>query len=567
MSDARARNVVLISLDTLRYDCVGACPEKPHLAAYGLQEELETPNLDRFFAEGLYFTECRSPAPLTTPAHASLMTGLYPAHHGARALFKWAVAQKVGTLAEELKDRGYATVAVTEDGETNWLRAGSGVTRGFEAFFRDELPACEHCAALEEPVLLFIHTWDIHMPYCWSAVEAVRTAGEPRRRAALADICSLTGMEPPAGDTWPDQEEFWRQAWHAARRQMDQREVARLFLQWYIRGVNLFDSARWPRMLAALERGGLTDALIVAFSDHGEALLPDGDYQPMWHTGTLLEDALRVPLAIRAPALAPERVDEPASLLDVAPTVMDYLGLTPRRLGRRGETDGRSLLEPRRAPPACYFAEAWDKDWQLSPPARTEGAAQPAQAGGNDAALAVSAPPYEAPGPEERLREVWTPVQACVRSGRTKLLWHPARPSLARFRPGGAAGVDLAARTEPPGRRIRAFLRARLPGPLVRAIRWALYCLRRGLLQGKVSKGPGLYEWRAAPLFLIDLAEDTLEERPLPVQEDTLSSPQRELLDHLREHWRGGILGDPIELEAEEQEQVLKRLRELGYAD
>jgi hypothetical protein len=60
----RGQSVVLISLDTLRYDYAGVRPEKVHLASYGLTDLLSTPNLDRFFSESADFVECLSPAPL-----------------------------------------------------------------------------------------------------------------------------------------------------------------------------------------------------------------------------------------------------------------------------------------------------------------------------------------------------------------------------------------------------------------------------------------------------------------------------------------------------------------------
>ncbi|MGE3345706.1 MAG: alkaline phosphatase family protein, partial [Vicinamibacterales bacterium] len=71
---ARPRNVVLITLDTLRAD---------HIGAYGAAH-VRTPHLDRLAAEGVVFDEVMSVAPLTLPAHSSIMTGHFPPRHGVR---------------------------------------------------------------------------------------------------------------------------------------------------------------------------------------------------------------------------------------------------------------------------------------------------------------------------------------------------------------------------------------------------------------------------------------------------------------------------------------------------
>ena len=65
------------------------------------------------------------------------MTGLYPARHGARSYFTWGIPGEVNTLGELLAGRGYTTAAVLEDGERNFLRTGTDVLRGFDAFFQD----------------------------------------------------------------------------------------------------------------------------------------------------------------------------------------------------------------------------------------------------------------------------------------------------------------------------------------------------------------------------------------------------------------------------------------------
>ena len=98
---APPRNLLLITVDTLRAD---------HLGAYGAK--LATPTIDRLAARGALFTHAMTAVPLTTPAHASLMTGLYPAHHGIRVHGVNGLAPGVATLAQDLSQAGRVSGAV-----------------------------------------------------------------------------------------------------------------------------------------------------------------------------------------------------------------------------------------------------------------------------------------------------------------------------------------------------------------------------------------------------------------------------------------------------------------------
>jgi hypothetical protein len=95
-------NVVLITLDTTRAD---------HLGCYG-DAGARTPATDGLVASGVLFSQAASPAPLTLPAHCSLMTGLYPTYHGVRLNGTTALSQGQTTLAEVFSGQGYQTAAI-----------------------------------------------------------------------------------------------------------------------------------------------------------------------------------------------------------------------------------------------------------------------------------------------------------------------------------------------------------------------------------------------------------------------------------------------------------------------
>jgi hypothetical protein len=118
----RPANVLLVSIDTLRAD---------HVGAYGYAAG-RTPALDALAARGLRFTHASTVTPLTLPAHTSLMTGTFPAWHGVRDNGGFYVAEDQTTLAEVLRGRGYRTGAFVGAFvlDSRW-----GINQGFDRYF------------------------------------------------------------------------------------------------------------------------------------------------------------------------------------------------------------------------------------------------------------------------------------------------------------------------------------------------------------------------------------------------------------------------------------------------
>jgi arylsulfatase A-like enzyme len=134
---SEAPNVLLVVLDTLRAD---------HLGAYGYHRAT-SPNLDTLAAEGVLFENAFSAAPWTLPSHSSIFTGLHATTHGTgwehprlsdgRATIEGKIAYDFHTLSEELGERGYQTVGVSEK---SWLTFDVGLTQGFENYFDYSVP-------------------------------------------------------------------------------------------------------------------------------------------------------------------------------------------------------------------------------------------------------------------------------------------------------------------------------------------------------------------------------------------------------------------------------------------
>ncbi|HMB55487.1 MAG TPA: sulfatase, partial [Thermoanaerobaculia bacterium] len=177
-------SVLLITLDTTRADRLGA---------YG-SSSARTPTLDNLAAAGTLFENAYAVAPLTLPAHASMLTGAYPPEHGVRNNGIHALAEEWTTLPEILAADGVRTAAVVA---ATVLDRRYGLAQGFE-HYDDELRAERTSAAAvdrpagavtdaarrwldgvgsDERFFLWVHYFDPHAPY--APPEGYRDLGEP----------------------------------------------------------------------------------------------------------------------------------------------------------------------------------------------------------------------------------------------------------------------------------------------------------------------------------------------------------------------------------------------------
>jgi arylsulfatase len=316
-----AAHLLLVTVDTLRAD---------HLGCYGGTLDL-TPQIDALAAESVRFTAAYSPAPFTLPAVGALMTGRYPEAVGLRHNLS-RLSPGMSTLAAQLRERGFETAAVVSNPV---LAARSRLDRGFDRYDAAVQERETNRAAAERgarattdaalevlsqlgagrespaPFFLWVHYQDPHGPYTppgalrESYLEAARMAPDGARELpALAGWRGQGGI-PAYQFLTPRREAAWYRAGYAGEVRHVDDEVGRL-----LRGLR--------------ERGLSNQTTIVFTADHGEAL---GERDYWFAHGEHLDDpAIRVPLLVRAPGLAPGRRDETASLVDVLPTVSGLLG-------------------------------------------------------------------------------------------------------------------------------------------------------------------------------------------------------------------------------------------------
>ena len=165
------RNILLITVDTLRADALGADGGPAR-----------TPNLDALAGSGVRFSFAHAQAVVTLPSHASILTGLYPFQHGYRQNSGYRLLPGVQTLATRLKTAGFRTGAFVAAFP---LDARFGLTPGFDVydgrfdnvgsgaeFLLPERPATavvsratEWIRAVNDKWFAWVHVYEPHAPY------------------------------------------------------------------------------------------------------------------------------------------------------------------------------------------------------------------------------------------------------------------------------------------------------------------------------------------------------------------------------------------------------------------
>lgn len=297
----RARSILIVTLDTTRADRLGC---------YG-RAAADTPAIDALAARGARFVRATTTAPITLPAHASLLTGSTPPHHGLRDNGIRALDAGVDTLAEAARDSGRRTAAFVSGFPLDSL---FGLDQGFELYDdalggtaapgptrieerRGDATVASARAWLatlaeDDAFFVWVHLFDAHEPYEAPAEFAARHPGDPY-----------------------------------------QAEVA-------------FQDAALGALLAELERAGRTqDTLVLVTADHGEGL---GEHGEDTHALLLHDATVRVPFVLSGPDVPAAVVEAPVSLVDAAATLVELAGIEDGgRFSRHGGVSLVPLLQGR----------------------------------------------------------------------------------------------------------------------------------------------------------------------------------------------------------------------------
>ncbi len=295
-------NIILISLDTLRAD---------KLSCYGYDIPTSL-NIDKLAKNGILFMNAFTNAPSTPPAHASLLTGLYPSKTGLFIFPEigshqdyYYLNQEIDTMADIHSDNNYLSTAFTGGG---WVSKAIGLNKGFYSFVENESPTTndllQNCTNALDWIeknrgfkfFLFLHTYEIHRPYNHHYFSEIKEYYKMPHTKASYD----------SGILYTD-----------------------LVLDIFIKELK--------RMKA------YDNTIIIITSDHGETHDEHNNISGYTynHGGSFFDEEIKVPLIFHYPLkFKPKKVNKIVGLVDVLPTLLDILKIN----SRSGELDGDSLL-------------------------------------------------------------------------------------------------------------------------------------------------------------------------------------------------------------------------------
>lgn len=360
MPNAARPNVLLVMSDQQRADTLG----------FRLETPCQTPHADRLAAEGTSFDRAITPCPLCLPARAATFTGLYP--HQNNMLDNTTSGLDACQLLETFRSGGYEVSYAgkwhlgkgnigrftdREAGDSTaeysaWCKE-RGLVDGWT--FNDPRVRTHRTPSMSTPVALELQMPPEATNDAYIADLAIQHLSTRDPSRPFFQVASFNGPHPPfmipepyysmfdpqeveeppnfgpqTGEPDTNRTSYYRQLFldHG-----DDFGTWRKSYAVYWGFCALIDD-QLGRLLAELERQDILDETIVLFmSDHGENLGAHG----LWHKMVAYEESIRIPLLVRWPAkvVSGQRLQTPASLIDIAPTLASLCGL-PHEAAWRG---------------------------------------------------------------------------------------------------------------------------------------------------------------------------------------------------------------------------------------
>ncbi len=324
-------NVILIVIDTLRAD---------HLGCYGYSRNT-SPFIDSLAEEGIIFQQMLAQTSWTRPGTASILTGLYPKHHGANTRDD-LLAEEILLLPEILKKQGFHTAAFMTNVNTGQEQ---GFGQGFDEFFyfpakltraRRDIDSTsdrlnqvllKHLRQLKQPDknFIYIHYLDPHAPY----MPVEKHFSKDDKFVFSNDFINSLGKLAPKAKKL-----------HKAMAEMVNAYDDEI----------LYNDKMIGQVIQTLkEKKMYSNSIIIVTSDHGEEFFEHG-----WHGHgkNLYQEQLLVPLIVSLPNRAHKEIKETANQVDIVPTILSLLKIpTPTQI------DGADLFSKTFRPAPFSYAE------------------------------------------------------------------------------------------------------------------------------------------------------------------------------------------------------------------
>jgi len=290
-------NIILFTIDTLRAD---------HLECYGY-DRVKTPNINQLASEGILFERNIAQTPLTLPSHSSIFTGTYPLYHGVRDNGGFYLDESHHTLAESLKNKGYATGAFVAAFvlDSRW-----GLDQGFDYYYDNfdltkyKTVSLDSVQRRGDEVLAEVYKW-------------LENQSQQKFFAWIHLYDPHTPYDPPE----PHKTEY-----RGSHFGLYDGEIA-------------YVDQLMGEFRDFMEKKNLMDKTLIIFTaDHGESL---GEHKESAHGFFIYDSDIRVPLIIRFPEnkFQGSVITNQVRSIDIMPTVLNMLG------GRSPESvQGESML-------------------------------------------------------------------------------------------------------------------------------------------------------------------------------------------------------------------------------
>ena len=312
------RNVVLISIDTLRAD---------HLGCFGYHKKT-SPSIDAMARDSVLFEETYASSPWTLPSHVSLFTSLSGINHqvyGSRD----RIDPSQTMLAEVLRRNNLFCSAFAGSGYVNSLY---GFSKGFEYYHESEglntlMNSAERMSEVvsewlpknaDKDFFLFLHTYQVHSPYfCPPPYNTMFLQENPRW--PRVNLMEYLGGKPG----------IFRELTEGERQNI---------IGLYDGEISYVDDKLIKPLIEKLKEMRLYDQTMIVFiSDHGEEFFEHGAWL---HGQSLYEESLRVPLIIKFPGskYRGKRIHNLVRLIDVMPTILEEFGIDSKGMNLEGES-------------------------------------------------------------------------------------------------------------------------------------------------------------------------------------------------------------------------------------
>ncbi len=343
--DCRDCNIILITMTNLRFD---------HMSANGYSR-LTTPNLDTFGKESLIFDNAFSHSSWTLPESISIYTGLYPYQHGIMNRYDGStLSSAIPTLIDVLNKNGYKTAAFTggfdynpKFGLTDRFSEYQECTKGAQqpslsgqnvpmvsvgpsqyGEFNCSIPKATEWLKANYQSKFFLHVqgYDAHCPF---SQKGGYTFDKNYKGNIDYSSCLWTfdKSEPIMQNGELKYPVYSSNTGTSKSILLGKEDISHL--------VALYDESivsadkQIGDFLGTIKDLGLNDKTIIMFtSEHGDMFGKNGRFMrggPL--RGTFYDDVIHVPLMIRNPKIAPKRLDGLVEHIDLAPTLLDFLGL------------------------------------------------------------------------------------------------------------------------------------------------------------------------------------------------------------------------------------------------